>query len=164
MRVARRWLEGGSLLPSIWLVVGLWVALPGTLVWMEPVPRPASRFPMQTSGTDLPASLIFLTKVLAKGWVFATVAPMRAMSESGRPPHFNPRLRYCLALAPDLPAPQNRSAMKSDCPFTETLNRDSRDALEPQTLNTMNSESSIDRKSTRLNSSHRCISYAVFCL
>src|ERR1017187_7649816 len=24
--------------------------------------------------------------------------------------------------------------------------------------------SSIDRKSTRLNSSHRCISYAVFCL
>ena len=33
--------------------------------------------------------------------------------------------------------------MKSDCPFTETLNRDSRDALEPQTLNTMNSESSI---------------------
>src|SRR5437879_10634059 len=26
------------------------------------------------------------------------------------------------------------------------------------------SVSSIDRKSTRLNSSHRCISYAVFCL
>src|SRR5437879_7650089 len=25
-------------------------------------------------------------------------------------------------------------------------------------------ENSIDRKSTRLNSSHRCISYAVFCL
>src|SRR5437762_3936906 len=25
-------------------------------------------------------------------------------------------------------------------------------------------EGSIDRKSTRLNSSHRCISYAVFCL
>src|SRR3970040_3010492 len=25
-------------------------------------------------------------------------------------------------------------------------------------------ESEIDRKSTRLNSSHRCISYAVFCL
>src|SRR5437762_3899555 len=26
------------------------------------------------------------------------------------------------------------------------------------------SESALDRKSTRLNSSHRCISYAVFCL
>src|SRR5437764_1005903 len=26
------------------------------------------------------------------------------------------------------------------------------------------SKSNIDRKSTRLNSSHRCISYAVFCL
>src|SRR5437764_2399900 len=25
-------------------------------------------------------------------------------------------------------------------------------------------ESEVDRKSTRLNSSHRCISYAVFCL
>src|ERR1035438_5811117 len=101
MRVARRWLEGGSLLPSIGLVVGLLVALPGALVWMQSVPRPASRFPMQTSGSDPPASLIFLTKVLAKGWVFATIAPMRAMWESGRPPHFTPRLSYCLALAPD---------------------------------------------------------------
>src|ERR1017187_7869102 len=27
-----------------------------------------------------------------------------------------------------------------------------------------NSSASVDRKSTRLNSSHRCISYAVFCL
>src|SRR5437762_4140292 len=27
-----------------------------------------------------------------------------------------------------------------------------------------NAERDIDRKSTRLNSSHRCISYAVFCL
>src|SRR5437762_10445926 len=29
---------------------------------------------------------------------------------------------------------------------------------------TTKSRRSIDRKSTRLNSSHRCISYAVFCL
>ena len=28
----------------------------------------------------------------------------------------------------------------------------------------MNTSKSKDRKSTRLNSSHRCISYAVFCL
>src|SRR5436189_3612564 len=34
------------------------------------------------------------------------------------------------------------------------------DALSP----TQSAASSRDRKSTRLNSSHRCISYAVFCL
>src|SRR5436189_414687 len=28
----------------------------------------------------------------------------------------------------------------------------------------LSDEGSLDRKSTRLNSSHRCISYAVFCL
>src|SRR5436189_1553623 len=31
-------------------------------------------------------------------------------------------------------------------------------------LITISSREDVDRKSTRLNSSHRCISYAVFCL
>src|SRR5437762_4653070 len=46
-----------------------------------------------------------------------------------------------------------------------------RDALEPQALTQAIGHFDIgrrfkrgDRKSTRLNSSHRCISYAVFCL
>src|SRR5437762_5390150 len=36
--------------------------------------------------------------------------------------------------------------------------------LEPQTANDSTRPLGLDRKSTRLNSSHRCISYAVFCL
>src|SRR5437762_5773046 len=46
----------------------------------------------------------------------------------------------------------------------------SRDALLAQAAEQAGAESTenlsraIDRKSTRLNSSHRCISYAVFCL
>src|SRR5437762_4142047 len=36
------------------------------------------------------------------------------------------------------------------------------DKLRPARLEMINPQ--IDRKSTRLNSSHRCISYAVFCL
>src|SRR5437762_9073812 len=41
-------------------------------------------------------------------------------------------------------------------PFKEFSERTSRDEKLPAIL--------ADRKSTRLNSSHRCISYAVFCL
>src|SRR5437762_11374831 len=33
-----------------------------------------------------------------------------------------------------------------------------------KTLSSASTDSRTDRKSTRLNSSHRCISYAVFCL
>src|SRR5437762_6916795 len=39
------------------------------------------------------------------------------------------------------------------------------DSTRPETKNRMNAtQPHGDRKSTRLNSSHRCISYAVFCL
>src|SRR5437763_11258605 len=34
----------------------------------------------------------------------------------------------------------------------------------PNGNGTFNCKAGLDRKSTRLNSSHRCISYAVFCL
>src|SRR5436189_4222724 len=34
----------------------------------------------------------------------------------------------------------------------------------PEVLSGLNDSTRSDRKSTRLNSSHRCISYAVFCL
>src|SRR5437764_4824502 len=34
----------------------------------------------------------------------------------------------------------------------------------PKALDRLGHDVTIDRKSTRLNSSHRCISYAVFCL
>src|SRR5437764_7389505 len=41
----------------------------------------------------------------------------------------------------------------------------SADALTQRLLNRLSDEEPLrDRKSTRLNSSHRCISYAVFCL
>src|ERR1017187_9138079 len=36
--------------------------------------------------------------------------------------------------------------------------------FEDKSLLVVNKPAGIDRKSTRLNSSHRCISYAVFCL
>src|SRR5437764_2534592 len=37
-------------------------------------------------------------------------------------------------------------------------------AVVPDSVETAQSDVATDRKSTRLNSSHRCISYAVFCL
>src|ERR1017187_7225888 len=37
-------------------------------------------------------------------------------------------------------------------------------AKHPELLEVLLDASGLDRKSTRLNSSHRCISYAVFCL
>src|SRR5437764_9164554 len=39
-----------------------------------------------------------------------------------------------------------------------------REKTVPDDWQTFNTRSHLDRKSTRLNSSHRCISYAVFCL
>src|SRR5437763_8337056 len=36
--------------------------------------------------------------------------------------------------------------------------------LEAERADVLGREVDVDRKSTRLNSSHRCISYAVFCL
>src|ERR1017187_1707684 len=48
-----------------------------------------------------------------------------------------------------------------DCLLLETLHGFLTGA---STYQTRNVYKEIDRKSTRLNSSHRCISYAVFCL
>src|SRR5437762_7065408 len=36
--------------------------------------------------------------------------------------------------------------------------------VEAASVNLATEQATVDRKSTRLNSSHRCISYAVFCL
>src|SRR5437762_8857028 len=49
-------------------------------------------------------------------------------------------------------------SVKLDCGFRADLVVEGRVAVE------LKCKEALDRKSTRLNSSHRCISYAVFCL
>src|ERR1017187_10685686 len=56
----------------------------------------------------------------------------------------------------DIYETENELVVKADLPDVEAKDIDVR--VENQTLTI------ADRKSTRLNSSHRCISYAVFCL
>src|SRR5437879_8734274 len=80
----------------------------------------------------------------------------------------------CLGSPPDLHSfPTRRS---SDLPsigrnpspdlLRKSTSPDGRGATEFAALSDSNfmSQTQADRKSTRLNSSHRCISYAVFCL
>src|SRR5437899_6333025 len=55
------------------------------------------------------------------------------------------------------------SASATVLPFTHSVASDELAIAEPQPK-VLNRASSIDRKSTRLNSSHLGISYAVFCL
>src|SRR5215210_8766446 len=60
---------------------------------------------------------------------------------------------YTLSLHDALP-----TSWRGRCSRRATPSRSSRSATGPR------GRRSPDRKSTRLNSSHRCISYAVFCL
>src|SRR5437879_9121940 len=48
--------------------------------------------------------------------------------------------------------------------FVEPSVRKERQRADAGTPKNFSESSQLDRKSTRLNSSHRCISYAVFCL
>src|SRR5256885_1104004 len=75
-----------------------------------------------------------------------------------RPPHFAPRARACIFIymegAPsqmDLFDPKPKLNELNGQKLPESLTKEMRFAF-------------IDRKSTRLNSSHLVISYAVFCL
>src|SRR5437879_11199919 len=81
---------------------------------------------------------------------------------------------YALSLHDALPisdGPGNRDRCKKELrrvPFSYAPSVAALQCVVPQVLSNgdspMKSERKLDRKSTRLNSSNRCISYAVFCL
>src|SRR5437879_12855970 len=80
------------------------------------------------------------------------------------------RARFCELLAPKVPQVSSDlflmgllSLMDAilEIPMTEVLDNV---PLDQGTKAVLSGAASPDRKSTRLNSSHRCISYAVFCL
>src|SRR5437762_10717319 len=70
----------------------------------------------------------------------------------------NPRLwrRFCDAI--------ERPELYDDPRFTSNSDRVANRQILKQELEAIFARHTVDRKSTRLNSSHRCISYAVFCL
>src|SRR5437762_9805277 len=60
-----------------------------------------------------------------------------------------------------------RDGYDDECSDGDAFREPGHDSLRSQILTIAQREGSnprVDRKSTRLNSSHRCISYAVFCL
>src|SRR2546429_3855800 len=121
-----------------------------------------------------------------RGWLTGSPGSTKEENQSAKSPHQNgssngqPRLRdrLCVlirqySLDPTLVKPYaadfcgtptlkeaNRELVESFISHLATSARENRDAL----ICKLNSYSQQDRKSTRLNSSHGYISYAVFCL
>ena len=69
---------------------------------------------------------------------------------------------YKMMLTNDLTLPVLQECIQKDCNFILSYHPPIFRAL--KRLRQTDVKEQIDRKSTRLNSSHRCISYAVFCL
>src|SRR5437764_6774554 len=73
----------------------------------------------------------------------------------------------CLGSLLDLhsfPTRRSSDLMTSSCAAGRWRRRDGRCSTPPRSSAWPGGSPPPDRKSTRLNSSHRCISYAVFCL
>src|SRR5437762_3693003 len=77
--------------------------------------------------------------------------PSRNIDDQRRMSQFDPRRINC----------NHRVAHAGDQVHKELI---SMSFGQPDRIANLTFESMLDRKSTRLNSSHRCISYAVFCL
>src|SRR5437762_7340436 len=71
-----------------------------------------------------------------------------------------PRYLLIIAAASGLAVAGCAGSVRTDSDGRSTDNTSSTS----RSSTTQNTDVDVDRKSTRLNSSHRCISYAVFCL
>src|SRR5437762_8863095 len=71
---------------------------------------------------------------------------------------------YTLSLHDALPISANCDDASASPHVTSVPPKVSLGACSINAVSLPSPENSLDRKSTRLNSSHRCISYAVFCL
>src|SRR5437764_7672591 len=71
---------------------------------------------------------------------------------------------YTLSLHDALPISGRKARRLALDAFAEAMLGQQRHAIRAPQHARLQPQITIDRKSTRLNSSHRCISYAVFCL
>src|SRR5207249_7224097 len=90
-----------------------------------------------------------------------TPPPPRSLFHAPPPPQL-----YPLSLHDALPISKRSTAATCSCTIPTILSVPASSASSPRrlTIRTSPRSSSRDRKSTRLNSSHVSISYAVFCL